>query len=508
MGVCTEMRFYHFLNLNSSIHILIFHELSRIIRRNMSTRVLKHCQRRRDKERLRHETESFLHQHNNTRRITEWENKTRQKIEQVHVANLKNELLKEDEEQLRARQNELQSRYSNELSQWKAKLRESMVVPEEQKMETIRQRAFALKNSREKERLEFVEKCYNMQWKDGCDELRAMESKARTNRLVDDRRKSANRTQTGLYEDEFICQELGPITQRDEYEQVQRRKANLEMKRALDQQIEWKRSHMASVVAKNKMEEQEQLHNLAETERLAAERNKRLVEKAKEGGNAMKRETMDRAMQLEKWRQLEKKNDLILLQHALKQEQMQLNSEKSKREEGKEAGKEYMKCLQDQLKVDHEANLRINKIRNEEFEKIALAQEEKIGTQVEQRKQAIEGMKKSRQEQIRRKKEEEGEIKKESQRESEKHEEELRRHEKEELSRKHLAYTKKKEVDLSNKEMIEQKEEGRKRKDQEKILAREQFKIDERIYQEKKLAHMAQMPSRAHIGYSQNGILK
>lgn len=468
----------------------------------MSPLASKYCQRRRDEERYRHETESFLRQHNNTRRITEWENKTQHKIEQIHVSNLKNKLLKQDEEQLRARQKELQSRYSNEMSQWKEKLLESMNVTKEQQLETIRQRAFALRENREKERLEFVEKCYHRQWKDGCDELRALESKETTNRLLEDRQKSVSRKQTGFDEGEFIDKAFSKMTQRDEDEQAQRRQSNLEMKRALEQQIEWKRSQMASVAAKNKQEEDEQLRRLEQMEQLAAEQNKRMVEKAKQEGNALKRETMERAKTLEERRQLEKECDLILLQHALKQEQMQMNAEKDKREKGKEEGKEYAKYLRAQLKLDHEANLRLDEIRNEAFEKIALAQEKKACTEVEQRNEAIEQMKKSRQEQIRRKREEDEELKIQRKRETEKHEEDMRRHEEQELSSKHLAHAKRKEVDQSNKEVIEQKERERKRREQEKILAREQHELNERVYQEKKLAHIAQMQSHTPNGKS------
>jgi len=87
-------------------------------------------------------------------------------------------------------------------------------------------------------------------------------------------------------------------------------------------------------------------------------------------------------------------------------------------------------------------------------------------------------------------------------RETEKHEVDMRRHEEQELSSKHLAHAKKKEVDQSNKEIMEQKEKERKRREQEKILAREHHEINERVYLEKKLAHIAHMRSHTPIGKS------
>ena len=135
----------------------------------MSIAASKLQQRRRDQERLLHETQSFLNEHHDTKIIHNWERRTEQQIEQREVDALACKLLQRDEEELRERKEALQSMFDGEMTRWKQTLQGSLEVTQEDRMERIRTRAYELKEKREAERQHVVKECYEKQWRDECE---------------------------------------------------------------------------------------------------------------------------------------------------------------------------------------------------------------------------------------------------------------------------------------------------------------------------------------------------
>jgi chromatin remodeling complex protein RSC6 len=49
------------------------------------------------------------------------------------------------------------------------------------------EKAYALRDAREAARLEYVQKCYNQQWRDACDDARTLDSKAMVSHMNQER---------------------------------------------------------------------------------------------------------------------------------------------------------------------------------------------------------------------------------------------------------------------------------------------------------------------------------
>lgn len=77
------------------------------------------------------------------------------------------------------RRQELAELFNSEMEMWKQDVLSRVETLEDRKMR-IKERAYALKEAREKERQEYVTACYNAQWRDACDDARNLDSKAMT----------------------------------------------------------------------------------------------------------------------------------------------------------------------------------------------------------------------------------------------------------------------------------------------------------------------------------------
>jgi hypothetical protein len=73
--------------------------------------------------------------------------------------------------------NEINSLYNNDRATWEREANAKMVQSKEDRINDIRSRAYTLKAKREAERLEHVKNCYQKQWRDQNDEMRALQSK-------------------------------------------------------------------------------------------------------------------------------------------------------------------------------------------------------------------------------------------------------------------------------------------------------------------------------------------
>ncbi|KAL7520170.1 hypothetical protein ACHAWX_004914 [Stephanocyclus meneghinianus] len=454
----------------------------------MSAAAFKREQRRRDQEYLLQEQESFLRQHHNTERILDWENRTNLQIQQREVSDLTQKLLREDDDQLHQRQQDVQTLYKDEMNEWKDLLKDKLTVTSEQKMEQIRERVFALKAKREAERQEYVKECYRKQWKDACDDLRPIESRAAIDRLAEDR-KLMLKTKNALLQQEKLdhcgaSQSMSFLQNRDDGSN-HRRQINAETKQALDGQLQWKKEQQAAMEAQRKQEEEEQLRHFAHLEQKAKESQNKLLQKAKKEGQDMYQETIQRAELREQRRKLERDHDLILLRQALEIERNQIAAEKAKKEEGKEAASEYVQFFREQLKQQANERKLVNAIQDEATEKIFKKNDEKLMAEAARRRQWMEEVKVSRQEQIRMKEREAENQRAKEEVEVEKAKSALRRQEDVEKKKEEQIKAEKIENVRANKALMEMMAKDREMEKQETFLSNKQSQYAERIYQQK-----------------------
>eukprot|EP00804_Cyclotella_cryptica_P023472 CCRYP_012132-RA/>CCRYP_012132-RA protein AED:0.30 eAED:0.30 QI:0/-1/0/1/-1/1/1/0/464 len=455
----------------------------------MSAAAFKLQQRRRDQERLLQEKESFLRQHHDTERLLDWENRTNLQIQQREVSDLTEKLLREDEEQLHRRQQDIQSLYTGEMHEWTSSLKEKLEVTPEQRMEQLRERAYALKAKREAERQEFVKECYRRQWRDSCDDLRAIDSKATLDRLTEDR-KLIMKTKAALSQQDRIddcgtSHSTSFLQDGRDDGNDQRRQRNVETKQALDKQLQWKREQEAAVVAQRQREEEEQLRHLAHLEQKAKESQEKLMQKSKKEGEDMYKETLQRAEVRERRRRMERDRDFTLLQHALEIERNQIAAEKAKKEEGKDVATEYVQCLREQMKQEANERQQVNAIREEASEKIFKKNDEKLMADAARRRQWMEEVKVSRQEQIRMKEREAERQSKIEEAEVQEAKAALRRQEEAERKKEEQAKAEKIENMRVNKAIMEKMAKDRETEQQEKFLLSKKIQYAEMVHQRK-----------------------
>lgn len=82
--------------------------------------------------------------------------------------------------ELNSRRNELANLYDRELKSWKMLLSQQKETPQDVKAR-IKSKAMALKKKRESEQAEYVHHQRMRQWRDGCDDLRQLDSQATLN---------------------------------------------------------------------------------------------------------------------------------------------------------------------------------------------------------------------------------------------------------------------------------------------------------------------------------------
>ncbi|KAL7484076.1 hypothetical protein ACHAW6_009718 [Cyclotella cf. meneghiniana] len=454
----------------------------------MSAAAFKREQRRRDQEYLLQEQESFLRQHHNTERLLDWENRTNLQIQQREVSDLTQKLLREDDDQLHRRQQDVQTLYKAEMDEWKDLLKDKLTVTPEQQMEQIRERVFALKAKREAERQEFVKECYRRQWKDACDDLRAIDSRAAIDRLAEDRKLMLKTKNALLQQEKFdhcgSSQSMSFLQNRDDGSNL-RRQINAETKQALDRQLQWKTEQQAAAAAQRKQEEEEQLRHFAHLEQTAKESHNKLLQKTKKEGQDMYQETIQRAELREQRRKLERDHDLILLRQALEIERNQIATEKAKKEGGKEAASEYVQFFREQLKQQSIERKQVNAIQDEASEKILKKNDEKLMAEAARRRQWMEEVKVSRQEQIRMKEREAEQQREKEEVEVEEAKSALRRQEDVEKNKEEQIKAEKIENVRANKAIIEMMAKDREMEKQETFLLNKQIQYAERIHQQK-----------------------
>lgn len=106
-----------------------------------------------------------------------WENKTDAKIEQNKINQRFAELKAKAEAQVDKRREKLAEKLYAEEIMLQAELKSNQITPEQRRAE-LEDRARALMNEREQERKQFADQMLYRQWREGCDGVRAGDSKA------------------------------------------------------------------------------------------------------------------------------------------------------------------------------------------------------------------------------------------------------------------------------------------------------------------------------------------
>jgi len=442
--------------------------------------------KRRAQEKIVREREDFLKDECNATYVAQWETRTSIRIDKQDLLNRADRLVQLDEESLKQRQANIRTLYENDKLRWSIKLEELQHVSTDERMNQIREKALRLKDKRERERLEFVNECYERQWRDGCDELRTLNAKAVTDRVMRDRA-AMIKSKSQEDQDDTNGSEKAEI-QLNESEQeikIENQKKNVEIKTALDSQVEYIRMKNKRLNEEKRIEERQKLERWKMEEDIEKERKLQARRDAQAQGEEILEANAKRLEDRERDAVVHRKEDKLLLDYALSKENIEIQKEQRQRNQGKEAAKEYLSFLREQMTKEKEDNKLVDTIRNQEMGRIWTKREQRIQERNDAKRHLMAEVHSSRLEQI---KEKELRIKKEKEELAKQVLENLQEWHREEQAEKEKHLIKKQETIqnmLANKAVMEERSRQRAKERQEELYRIQQRKNSEQDHRER-----------------------
>jgi hypothetical protein len=153
-------------------------------------------------------------------------------------------LKRQQDQELTNRRQQLADLYNQEMESWQQEVLSKIETPEDRK-QRIRERAYALKDQREKARQDFVRAKYEQQWRDANDDARTLDSKAMSNYMSVERlaqiEEKRRRKEKLTAEEDFQFTEwnrqLDEMAEKDRLKQERLKKADLKTAEDLRLQV-------------------------------------------------------------------------------------------------------------------------------------------------------------------------------------------------------------------------------------------------------------------------------
>jgi len=332
--------------------------------------------RKRAQERIVRERELFLKDEFNATLVATWEQRSSNRIVKQDLLNRAKHISEKDAEDIKGRQSKIRDLYQNETLQWKKELKESQYVSIEDRIKAIREKATHLQGKRDKEKRDFVNACYDRQWRDGCDEIRTLNAKSRADKLMDDRNHFLEMKKNGCETDKNeersqIILDAEKKDKKEREEALERERKNLEMKLALDEQVRISQHRSEALVNERKREEAMQLESWTLEGRNVRGKELRSVQEAHIRGEETMIANRKRLDERERDKGLKRQQENILLNYALDKERTDIESESAQKQQNKGAAQEYVKFLEEQMIEEERDMSQVERIRAAEMEKIS-----------------------------------------------------------------------------------------------------------------------------------------
>lgn len=312
------------------------------------------------------------------------------------------------EKELTGRRKQLADLYNAELDQWKREAM-SLVETQEDRKARIMQKAYQLRDKRESDRAAIVKAKYDLQWRDACDDARTLDSKAMTLhmnklRLEQIEEKKKQKGALSAQENDFLEEwnrQLDELERRDREKREYRHRIDMEtsadIRRQMEANIRAKEDHFL----KNRAEEEAELARLRQEietdEQLQRDRNRRAYEQGKE---VLKFNAESRHVREEE-AAIEREQDAILLDYALRKEREANEAEEAKRNANREAARKYKKYLEEQMIKEAEDTAFVDEVRKREEERVWKARDDALKAREDARAYLMQMVDDGRQEQIR-----------------------------------------------------------------------------------------------------------
>ena len=363
--------------------------------------------RKRAQERTVREREIFLKDEFNATCVARWEQRTSTRIERQDLINRAKIMAENDARELQERQIKIEELYEREELQLKKELEESTYVSIEDRIKAIREKASRLQEKRAKEKEDFVNTCYDRQWRDGCDDVRALNAKAITEKLVFDRNHALDVKQSdfdGDKEDEKnqLIQEF-ERKEKEKEKEIERQRKNKETILALDEQVRINRCRKEGTLKERQKEEDKQLERWNLENEMGKEKKLKALKEAHARGEQTMKSNEERLRDRERTDSQKRKEESIMLDYALEKERKEIDSENKQRQQHKGVSEEYRTFLQQQMIKDEKDTNKVESVRDEAMNNIWQRRDADMKAKNDARNKLMLEVNASRDEQIREK---------------------------------------------------------------------------------------------------------
>ncbi|KAI8899575.1 tumor suppressor, Mitostatin-domain-containing protein [Globomyces pollinis-pini] len=318
---------------------------------------------------------------------SQFESNTTTKINNNHFLSRLNKLKEQEAEKLHARQQRLKLLYEQDQIHYKDLLKKSEGT-NESRINVMRERMNHLRAEREKERQAIVKEKRDLQWRQGCDELRKYESKmlvqkvtkGRSIQLEEKEKQRQLDRQEKLYYEALWEQGRLQKVEREKQDHDMRHQRNMETLKSLNEQLAalkaQARSHEALKAEEARLMQEDTKMRLIEDERLREEKEK------EKRAIRFELDTFNKAKILQRQQEIkeELERDIKTLQEFSKFEMEEKDSHARRRQELQKEMQLYREHLAQQKEIEEarereieryysEAQERVWKVRTEKWKK-------------------------------------------------------------------------------------------------------------------------------------------
>lgn len=245
-------------------------------------------------------------------------------------------------------------------------------------MHRLLEKAYALRDKREKERLKQVEQAYNTAWRDGCDDLRDLDGKALTVFMADYREqqiadKRERKVLADINENSFVAEwtkQLNAMQEKDDVKNAKRNRANKDNNSGLIEQMAFNEAQKEEKYQINMQEAEREISEInqaIETEKNRVRHSK--INEIQKGREVLEFNAKYDAINREK-QDVDEEQDRILLENSLRIEREKIAEEQAKKKAGTEAARQYRKYLDEMMIKEAEDTGAVDEINRQEAEKV------------------------------------------------------------------------------------------------------------------------------------------
>lgn len=378
--------------------------------------------KRRAQERIVKERELFLKNECKATSIAKWQEKSDNRIRKQDLEVRVRRLREEMAEDLTTRRGKLHALYEGEKEQWEQELKISQEVPLEQRINAIRERANELQRKRQQENEAFVAECLHRQWSEGSDDVRSLKKKdndlkereENLRRLAIEVKTSREALTDKLMDGQSNKQNSGNNTKlmqalekKDKEDAIERQRSNLEIKLALDKQVDFNEQRQIQEVEQRQKEEAVQLKSWKDEDAAVRNKEKDKSKVARERGKnivlANKQRFDDREVDIIQKR----REESILLDCALDRERIDIKAEMTNQEQNQGATNDvnnYTKLLRDQMVKEADETCMVERKRDAAMQAILEKKDNDLKEKEDNRRRLVVEVQTSREAQINEKK--------------------------------------------------------------------------------------------------------